>query len=82
MRIKLSDIPATPDQVLSSPSNTIRIQRLPLADKTWEDFERHCVRLTKKSPDTKHSQSYGVKGQNQEGIDLYVRKRSGRYEVW
>ncbi|HVU26858.1 MAG TPA: restriction endonuclease [Verrucomicrobiae bacterium] len=81
--MKLVDIPPKPNNAASSLPISTRLQRLPLADLRWEDFERLCVRLVKKDPDAEYAQSYGVPGQNQEGIDLYVRKRSnGRYEVW
>ena len=36
-----------------------------------------------KGPDTEQAQSYGLRGQNKEGIDFYVRKKSdGRYVAW
>jgi hypothetical protein len=39
--------------------------------------------LVKKDPDSEFVQAYGVRGQEQEGIDLYLRKRSnGRYVAW
>lgn len=82
-RVNLADIPPQPNISASSLPVSTRLQRLPLAELQWEDFERLCIRLVKKDPDTEFAQSYGVRGQNQEGIDLYVRKHSnGRYEVW
>lgn len=82
-RVNLADIPPQPNSAASSLPISTRLHRLPLADLRWEDFERLCVRLIKKDPDTEFAQAYGVPGQNQEAIDLYVRKRStGRYEVW
>jgi predicted helicase len=60
-----------------------RQQQLPFNQLSWEEFERLCVRLVKQDADTEFAQSYGRRGQEQEGIDLYVRKRStGRYVVW
>ncbi|MDB6110128.1 MAG: hypothetical protein JWR69_1878, partial [Pedosphaera sp.] len=82
-RVSLADIPPQPSQSSSGPPSMTRPQRLPLWEKSWEDLEILCVRLVKKDPDTEHAQSYGVSGQSQEGIDLYVRKKSnGRYVVW
>jgi hypothetical protein len=57
------------------------LQQLPLLP--WEYFQRLCARLAQNSGDVEFSQEYGVPGQDQEGIDIYVRQRSsGRYSVW
>lgn len=82
-RVNLADIPARPEKVVTSLPVSTRLQRLPLGELTWENFERLCVRLVSKDADAEFAQAYGVRGQNQEGIDLYVRKRSnGLYTVW
>lgn len=82
-RVNLTEIAAQPSTVVSSLPVATRLQRLPSAELTWENFERLCVRLVSKDPDVEFAQAYGVRGQNQEGIDLYVRKRSnGRFVVW
>jgi len=74
-RVKLADISPQPkqsgDQVASRDARAaIALGRINLGN-----FECLCVRLVKKDPDAEFAQAYGVKGQNQEGIDLYVRKR-------
>ena len=57
------------------------LQTLPLLP--WDYFQRLCARLAQKSGDVESSQEYGLPGQNQEGIDVYVRHRAtGRYSVW
>ena len=57
------------------------LQQLPLLQ--WEYFQRLCARLAQCSGDVEFSQEYGLPGQDQEGIDIYVRHRSsGRYSVW
>jgi hypothetical protein len=38
----------------------------------WDNFERLCLRLAPDGRDV-HHQLYGNRGQNQQGIDLYVR---------
>jgi len=82
-RINLADILPHPTTLANSLPVTSRLQRLPLAELSWENFERLCVRLVNKDSDAEFAQAYGVRGQNQEGIDLYVRKRSNeRYIVW
>ncbi|MGC2236180.1 MAG: NACHT domain-containing protein [Pyrinomonadaceae bacterium] len=58
------------------PPTTTRIQLLPFGDLTWENFERLCLRLTKLENDVEHCQLYGLKGQDQEGIDIFARKTS------
>lgn len=60
-----------------------RCQRLPLESVDWDTFERLCARLAQKSDSVEFTQRYGVPGQEQEGIDIYVRRRdTGRYSVW
>jgi hypothetical protein len=60
-----------------------RLQVLPLNELPWELFQRLCARLAQRSGDVEFSQEYGIPGQDQEGIDVYVRLRStGRYSVW
>lgn len=82
-RISLEHFPSKPDVLCVEPPVAYHIHQLPLDKLPWESFERLCVRLAKTNPDAEHTQAYGIRGQSQEGIDLYLRKRSnGRYEVW
>src|ERR1017187_10504974 len=82
-RVKLADIPPQPSNLVTSLPVATRLQQLPLAELSWENFECLCVRLVKKDSDAEFALAYGVKGQNQEGIDFYVRKLSNRrYVVW
>jgi hypothetical protein len=82
-RIKLADVSTLPTKTETDLPIATRVQRLPLANLTWENFETLCVRLVKKDADAEFAQAYGVRGQEQDGIDLYVRKHSnGRYVVW
>ena len=60
-----------------------RIQILPLNELPWDSFQRLCARLAQRCGNVERSQEYGLPGQNQEGIDIYVRRReSSRYSVW
>jgi len=60
-----------------------RLQTLPLNELSWDLFQRLCARLAQRSGDIEFTQEYGIPGQDQEGIDVYVRRRStGRYSVW
>src|SRR4051794_25057798 len=46
-------------------------------------FERLCVRLAREDPDAEHAQSFGIRGQAQAGIDVYIRRKSRlSYIVW
>jgi hypothetical protein len=60
-----------------------RPQTLPLHELPWGIFQRLCARLAQRSGEVEFAQEYGLPGQDQEGIDIYVRLRSsGRYSVW
>jgi len=66
-----------------SPPVATRLQELPLHKLPWENFEKLCVRLVKLEAEVEHCQLYGKRGQKQEGIDLYARKKdSDKYWVY
>src|SRR5271156_3605923 len=56
-------------------------QVLPFQELTWENFERLCLRLVRQDSEVEHTQLYGVRGQGQQGIDLYIRAFDGSYAV-
>jgi hypothetical protein len=58
-----------------APPVKTRHQELPFEKLTWEDFERLCLRLARRDGDVEHCQLYGVRGQSQEGIDLWLSSR-------
>jgi hypothetical protein len=67
---------------LKPPVDT-RAQLLPLIELTWEHFERLCLRYIRTQSVVIRAQLYGVRGQKQHGIDLYVRLSDPlRYEVY
>src|ERR1035441_4504936 len=73
----VTDVPPTSPPVQSRP------QVLPLNELSWEHFERLCLRYVRSRASVVTSQLYGVRGQNQHGIDLYVRlTEPARYEVY
>jgi tetratricopeptide (TPR) repeat protein len=72
---------APPQQQPSPPVSTAS-QTLPFADLSWEDFERLCLRLARIDGMPAHVQLYGVRGQDQSGIDIYSRGRDGTYAVY
>ncbi len=55
---------------------------LPFAELTWENFEKLCYRLAGKHADVESHSLYGRAGQAQQGIDIFARKRNGRYNAW
>jgi energy-coupling factor transporter ATP-binding protein EcfA2 len=76
------ETPVTEVPALKPPVDT-RAQLLPLNDLTWEHFERLCLRYVRAQSVVVRAQLYGVKGQKQHGIDLYVRLSDPlRYEVY
>ena len=73
---------ASPESYVSPPVDT-RPQILPLSELPWDYFQRLCVRLAQRCGNVERCQEYGLKGQKQEGIDIYVRGlESSRYSVW
>ncbi len=72
---------APPQQQPLPPASTAS-QTLPFADLLWEDFERLCLRLARLDGTPAHVQLYGVRGQDQSGIDIYSRARDGSYTVY
>lgn len=57
-------------------------QALPFSDLSWENFEKLCYRLAGKQADIESHSLYGRGGQPQQGIDIFARKRNGRYDTW
>lgn len=77
----LEETPSSPSVI--SPPVTTRPQELPFHALLWENFEKLCFRLVKLEADVEHCQLYGVRGQGQEGIDLYARKKdSEKYQAY
>jgi hypothetical protein len=58
------------------------VQELPFGELTWENFERLCNRLAGNADQIEDYARYGRPGQGQQGIDIYARKRNGKYDVW
>ena len=73
---------APPDQVPARPPVETVTAILPFGELTWENFERLCYRLSGQGDQVEHSSRYGRAGQAQQGIDIYVRKSNGKYDVW
>ena len=47
-------------------------QLLPLSELSWDDFERLCLRLLRTEVGAVRAALYGLRGQAQQGIDVYA----------
>ncbi|MEQ8743608.1 NACHT domain-containing protein [Parasphingorhabdus sp.] len=77
-----SSLRAPPDANRPNPPVETRVQCLPIGELSWENFERLCYRLVGQRNEVEHCARYGVQGEAQEGIDLFARLSSGRYDCW
>jgi len=65
------------------PPVSTRFQVLPLEKLSWESLERLCYRLALRTADMADCRRYGIQGQDQQGIDIYVRQAlDGKYTTW
>ena len=72
-----------PDDYAILPPVETRDQVLPFDKLTWQNFERLCLKLAGTDGDAEHWRLYGTEGQEQGGIDIYVRRKStAKYAVW
>ncbi|MGI4761979.1 MAG: PIN domain-containing protein [Janthinobacterium lividum] len=82
----MSTLPAylllAPSPAVVDPPLTTTRQDLPLDQLAWEDFERLCLRLVQARFTVTDCEQYGIPGQDQQGIDLFARKESGRYVAY
>jgi hypothetical protein len=76
-----ADLYRPPDRVEPSPPVDTRYGLIPFGQLSWETFERLCLRLAAESRDARYARLYGRRGQAQKGIDICVRRSTGRYEV-
>jgi DNA replication protein DnaC len=72
----------TPPLSKVNPPVKTRLQKLPLNELNWDDFERLCLRLARLEADVESCKLYGEPGQKQEGIDIYARQYSNKYIVY
>ncbi|MDW9381942.1 NACHT domain-containing protein [Chryseobacterium sp. JV558] len=56
-----------------------KIQELPLEKLAWEDFEKLCLAIIQTEFSVNDCEIYGIKGQAQQGIDIYARQSNGKY---
>jgi hypothetical protein len=72
----LASPPASPPVVVST-----KLQVLPFGELAWPDFERLCYRLCRRHGGVEDCLFYGVAGQAQYGIDIFMWRKDGGYSV-
>lgn len=72
----------TPVQTIVDPPIDTTIQELPLEKLSWEDFEKLCLAIVQTDFSINDCEIYGIKGQAQEGIDIFARQQNGRYRSY
>lgn len=72
----------TPNQTIVDPPIDTTIQELPLEKLSWEDFEKLCLAIVQTDFSINDCEIYGIKGQAQEGIDIFARQMNGRYSSY
>lgn len=83
MRLKMNlNYLYTPVKTIIEPPIDTNCQELPLEKLAWEDFEKLCLAIVQIEFTINDCEIYGVKGQAQEGIDIYARQSSGKYSSY
>ena len=72
----------TPTHSIIDPPIDTKIQELPLEKLSWEDFEKLCLAIVQTDFTINDCEIYGIKGQAQEGIDIFARQANGRYSSY
>jgi Restriction endonuclease len=78
--VELKYLCSPPDRLGQAPYS-VRPQILPLDTLSPMNFERLCFRLARLGAAAVQCRVYGVPGQAQHGIDLYVHRRDRTIEV-
>src|SRR5579871_6872680 len=67
---------------IAPPVDTLE-QELPFDQLSWQNFERLCLKLAATDGDAESFRLYGTEGQEQAGIDIYVRRKlTTKYATW
>ena len=72
----------TPVKTIVDPPIETNQQELPLEKLSWEDFEKLCLALVQTEFSINDCEIYGIKGQTQEGLDIFARLDNGRYNSY
>ncbi|NOT74955.1 MAG: hypothetical protein HOP08_08495 [Cyclobacteriaceae bacterium] len=77
MEIIPSRLLASPTSAIPPPVETLH-HELPYDKLSWEDFERLCLKLAQNESHVEFCRPYGVRGDKQEGIDIFARKGNAK----
>jgi predicted helicase len=72
----------TPSTSKINPPVDITMQTLPVEQLGWEDFEKLCLRLAQLEHSIDNCEIYDIKGQKQQGIDIFAQKENGKYSSY
>jgi hypothetical protein len=72
----------TPSKSTINPPISTTAQSLPMEQLSWEDFEKLCLRIAQVEHSIDNCEIYGIKGQSQEGIDVFAIKNNGKYSAY
>ena len=72
----------TPSASKINPPVDTKIQMLPVEQLGWEDFEKLCLRLAQLEHSIDNCEIYGIKGQKQQGIDIFAQKENAKYSSY
>ncbi len=69
----------TPSNSKINPPINTKKSDLPIEDLGWEDFEKLCLKLVEIDNSIDDCEIYGIKGQKQNGIDIFAKQDNGKY---
>lgn len=69
----------TPSNSIINPPIDATSDTLPIEKLTWEDFEKLCLRIAQIQHGIDDCEIYGIKGEKQNGIDIYGRNKNEKY---
>lgn len=69
------------NSVVKLPIETLE-HELPIGELSWEDFEKLCLRIVQIDYSINDCDIYGIKGDKQDGIDIYADRLDSTYECY
>ena len=72
----------TPSASIIEPPINTSLQNLPIEKLAWEDFEKLCLRIARLEHNIDDCEIYGIKGQKQDGIDIFAQKQNNKYSCY
>lgn len=72
----------TPSSSIVPPPIVSTDDEIPIGQLIWEDFEKLCLRIAETIHSIDDCEIYGIKGQKQEGIDIFALKDNNKYSSY